>query len=334
MKNFRGWSDWYNFEDLYAFNGLVDPKSTSKMVVTIDSLKGSLAKWNGFSEKEDSDIYFEAEENLESRAEIPCGIYMMRIKGKLPKKNPPKSGHYDYIGLAGGIMNTTWRTNGFNSRIPDDHFRKLINFPKRGEVIAAIKKAYPEVVPTKSKVIAAIQKDNPDKQRVTKEQIKDFIDKACKKKLAEHPFNCYQEYRDSFKGKYSNEKRFEEFFKYNQAKLSCTKDVQDFFNSNVRIRFNFLKRKLKDGNKQYIRYENIYKKDGKLSKEVLKGNKDSLKESEIYQNYEKKFQERLNKAEGLSLQAYFTKYKEYPFLNDRNEVSYALEGFEKNLGEY
>jgi hypothetical protein len=27
------------------------------------------------------------------------------------------------------------------------------------------------------------------------------------------------------------------------------------------------------------------------------------------------------------LQAYFSKYGEYPFLNDRDEVSYALEGF-------
>ncbi|MDA9140531.1 hypothetical protein N9O22_01050 [Gammaproteobacteria bacterium] len=40
------------------------------------------------------------------------------------------------------------------------------------------------------------------------------------------------------------------------------------------------------------------------------------------------------KAKGLSLQAYFTKYKEYPFLNDTNEVNYAIKGFEKNLDEY
>ena len=39
------------------------------------------------------------------------------------------------------------------------------------------------------------------------------------------------------------------------------------------------------------------------------------------------------KAKGLSLQAYFTKYKEYPFLNDRNEVAYALEGFENIFDE-
>ena len=45
------------------------------------------------------------------------------------------------------------------------------------------------------------------------------------------------------------------------------------------------------------------------------------------------FLKRLNKAEGLSLQAYFTKYEEYPFLNDRDEVSYALEGFVDNLDD-
>jgi hypothetical protein len=327
MKNYKGWSQWYNFEDLYAFNGLVDPKSQSSMVTTIDSVKGGLAKWNGFSEKKDSDIYFEEEKKLESRAEIPCGIYLMRITGKLPEKNPPKSGFYDYIGLAGGIMNSTWRSNGFNPRLPDDHFRKLINIPKRGDVINAIKQTYPEVVPTKLEAIAAIKKNNLNKQAVTDKEIKDFIDKECLKQLAKQNFSCYQEYRDSFKGNYSNEALFEEFFKYNQDNLGSTKDVQDFFNSNVRIRFNFLKRKLKDGNKKYIRYENIYKKGGKLGNEVLQGNKDSLKESKIYYDHETKFLQRLNKAEGLSLQAYFSKYGEYPFLNDRDEVSYALEGF-------
>ena len=89
---------------------------------------------------------------------------MMRIKGKLPKKNPPKSGYYDYIGLAGGIMNPTWRTNGFNSRIPDDHFRKLINFPKRGEVIDAIKKDRFLVTPHKE-VLEYIQRKSSDYDR-------------------------------------------------------------------------------------------------------------------------------------------------------------------------
>ena len=332
MKNFKGWSDWYNFEDLYEFNGLVDPKSQSSMVTTIDSVRGGLAKWNGFSEKKDSDIYFEAEKNLESRAEIPCGIYMMRIQGELPEKNPPKSGFYDYIGLAGGIMNTTWRTNGFNSRLPDDHFRKLINILKRGEVIAAIKKAYPEDVPKPSDVRAAIKKDNPDKQKITAEDVKDFIDRECLKKLLKQNFSSYKEYRDFYKCNYSIEKNFQKFFEYNKEKLGSTKDVQDFFNSNVRIRFNFLERNLKDSNGQYIRYENIYAK-GKLRNEVLQGNKDSLEESKIYHNQETGFLKRLNKAEGLSLQAYFTKYQEYPFLNDRDEVSYALEGFEVNLDD-
>ena len=176
--------------------------------------------------------------------------------------------------------------------------------------------------------IAAIKKDNPNKQAVTDKEIKAFIDKECLKELAKQNFSCYQEYRDSFEGNYSNEARFKEFFKYNQDKLGSTKDVQDFFNSNVRIRFNFLKRKLKDGNKQYIRYENIYKKGGKLGNEVLQGNKDSLKESKIYYDHETKFLQRLNKAEGLSLQAYFSKHGEYPFLNDRDEVSFSELGNE------
>ena len=305
MSNYKGWSKWYSFEDLYTFNGLVHPKSKSGMVTTIDTVKGGLAQWNGFSEIEGSDIYFKDRNKLESPAEIPCGIYMLRIKGKLPEKDPPKSGFYDYIGLAGGIMNSSWRSNGFNSRIPDDHFRKLINIPKRGDVIAAIKKAYPNDVPKRSDAIAALAKQNLS----------------------------YKEYRDFFKGNYSIESNFKIFFECNQERLGSTKDVQDFFNSNVRIRFNFLKRNLRDSNDKYIRYENIYKIKGKLRNEVLQGNKKSLEESKIYYNNETNFLERLNKAEGLSLQAYFTKYKEYPFLNDRDEVTYALEGFENILDE-
>ena len=90
----------------------------------------------------------------------------------------------------------------------------------------------------------------------------------------------------------------------------------------------------REGQDVNIRYENIYKENGELGNEVLQGNKDSLKASEIYHTQEIKYLERLNKAEGLCLQAYFTEYDEYPFLNNRNEVSYALNGFEKNLDEY
>ncbi len=305
MKNIKGWSDWYYFKDLYAFNGVVDPKSQSGMVTTIDNVKGGLAKWNGFLDKEGSEIYFENEQKLESRAKIPCGIYMMRIEGKLPKNDPPKSGFYDYIGLAGGIMNKTWRCNGFNSRLPDDHFRKLINIPQRGDVIAALKKAYPKDI-----------FDRPD----------------ALQKLAKQNFSCYAEYREFFKGNYHIENNFRKFFKYNHEQLNSTKDVQDFFNNNVRIRFNVLERNIKNSSGKYIRYENIYAK-GNLRNEVLQGNKDSLEESEKYHNQEREFQKRLNKAEGLSLQAYFTKYDEYPFLNDRNEVSYALKGFKSNLDD-
>lgn len=305
MKNYKGWSKWYSFEELYTFIGLVHPKSKSRMVTTIDNVKGGLAQWNGFLDKESSEIYFENEQKLESRAEIPCGIYMMRIKGKLPEKNPPKSGFYDYIGLAGGIMNLVWRSNGFNPRLPDDHFRKLINIPHRGDVVAALEKAYPKDI-----------SDRPD----------------ALQKLAKQNFSCYAEYREFFKGNYHIENNFRKFFKYNHEQLNSTKDVQDFFNNNVRLRFNVLERNIRNSSGKYIRYENIYTK-GNLRNEVLQGNKDSLEESEIYHNQEREFQKRLNKAEGLSLQAYFTKYGEYPFLNDRDEVSYALEGFKNILDE-
>ena len=79
-----------------------------------------------------------------------------------------------------------------------------------------------------------------------------------------------------------------------------------------------------------IRYESIYQK-GKLRDEVLQGNEDSLNASQIYHTQEIEYLMRLSKAEGLCLQAYFTEYDEYPFLNNRNEVFYALNGFEKNL---
>ena len=305
MPNYRGWSKWYSFEELYTFIGLVHPNSQSSMVTTIDNVKGGLSQWNGFLEKEGSDIYFENEKKLESRAQIPCGIYMMRIKGDLPKNKPPKSGFYDYIGLAGGIMNKTWRSNGFNSRLPDDHFRKLINIPKRGAVIAALNKAYPDYASTQPDALEMLAKQN---------------------------FSCYAEYRKFYKGNYHIEANFKKFFEHNQEQLNSTKDVQDFFNNNVRIRFNFLERNIRDSRKHYIRYENIYSK-GNLRKEVLEGSEASLRESEIYNNQEAEFQRRLNKAEGLSLQAYFTKYEEYPFLNDRDEVSYALKGFEDNLDD-
>ena len=51
----------------------------------------------------------------------------------------------------------------------------------------------------------------------------------------------------------------------NQHQLGSTKDIQDFFKSNVRIRFNFLKRNLtveREGQDVNIRYENIYKENG------------------------------------------------------------------------
>ena len=299
-----GWSKWYDFEELFTFEGLVDPKLKKGMATIIEGEKGYLAKWDGFLEKEDSDIYFE-KRKLKSVAEIPCGIYMMRVDGNLPKSNPPKSKYYDYIGLAGGIMNSG-KANGFYSRLPD-HFRKLIDVPKRGAVMAAIKAAYP-----------------------------DCNEEERKKKLAEEKLG-YKDYRAFFKGKYKNEENFKKFFQCNHHQLGSTKDVQDFFKSNVRIRFNFLKRNLtleRQGQDVNIRYENIYKKNGELGNEVLQGNKDSLKASEIYHTREIKYLERLNKAEGLCLQAYFTEYDEYPFLNNRNEVSYALNGFEKNLDEY
>lgn len=299
-----GWSKWYDFEELFTFEGLVDPKLKKGMATIIEGEKGYLAKWDGFLEKEDSDIYFE-KRKLNSDAEIPCGIYMMRVDGNLPKSNPPKSKYYDYIGLAGGIMNSG-KANGFYSRLPD-HFRKLIDVPKRGAVMAAIKAAYP-----------------------------DCNEEERKKKLAEEK-SGYKDYRAFFKGKYKNEENFKKFFQCNQHQLGSTKDIQDFFKSNVRIRFNFLKRNLtvkRERQDVNIRYENIYKKNGELGNEVLQGNKDSLKASEIYHTQEIKYLERLNKAEGLCLQAYFTEYDEYPFLNNRNEVSYALNGFEKNLDKY
>ena len=302
--NDKGWSKWYDFEELFTFEGLVDLNDDTGMIAFIEGKKGSLAKWDGFLEKEDSDIDFE-KRKLESFAEIPCGIYMMRVGGNLPKSDPPKSKYFDYIGKAGGIMNSG-KANGFYSRLPD-HFRKLIDVPKRGAVMAAIKAAYP-----------------------------DCNEEERKKKLAEEK-SGYKDYRAFFKGKYKNEKNFKKFFQCNQHQLGSTKDIQDFFKSNVRIRFNFLKRNLtveREGQDVNIRYENIYKENGELGNEVLQGNKDSLKASEIYHTQEKEHTGRINKAEGLCLQAYFTKYHEYPFLNKRNEVSYALKGFEKNLDEY
>lgn len=296
-----GWSKWYDFEELFTFEGLVDPKLKKGMATIIEGEKGYLAKWDGFLEKEDSDIYFE-KRKLKSAAEIPCGIYMMRVNGNLPKSNPPKSKYYDYIGLAGGIMNSG-KANGFYSRLPD-HFRKLINVPSRKMVQKATKAAYPDC-------------NKGD----------DWSKKLAEEKLS------YKDYRDFFKGNYKIEKNFQKFFECNQHKLGSTKDIQAFFKSNVQIRFNFLERNFTVERKKQkvdIRYESIYQK-GKLRDEVLQGNEDSLNASKIYHTQEIEYLQRLSKAEGLCLQAYFTEYDEYPFLNNRNEVFYALNGFEKNL---
>ena len=61
------------------------PKAKAVWLQPLIHVKGGLAQWNGFLDKESSEIYFENEQKLESRAEIPCGIYMMRIEGKLPE---------------------------------------------------------------------------------------------------------------------------------------------------------------------------------------------------------------------------------------------------------
>lgn len=307
--DYKGWSKWYDFEELFTFEGLVDPKVEKGMVTTIEGEKGSLAKWDGFLEKEDSDIYFE-KGKLKSPAKIPCGIYMMRVEGDLPKIDPPKSKYYDYIGLAGGIMNSG-KANGFYSRLPA-HFRKLINVPERGNIRTATRAAYPDC-------------NKGD---------------SWKKKLAEEK-PTIQIYRDFFDGHYHIESNFKKFFECNQNKLGSTKDIQDFFNSKVRIRFNFLERNLtvnREGAVIDIRYEDIYKENASNARknirdEVLQGNKDSLNDSKIYHSQEEKYQGRLNKAEGLCLQAYFAEYDEYPFLNDRDEVAYALEGFKEELGK-
>jgi len=296
-----GWTEWYKFEDLFKFVGLTCSESTSGFKTTIDGVKGGLTRWNGFLERNNTVIY---PRNLQSHAEIPCGIYMIRVKGETSKKVSPKSQFFDYIGRAGGIMNSTTKSNGFLSRIPDDHFRKLINIPERGSVGRAMQEAY----------------------------------QACGKKnwrseLEKDTFTT-QSFRDFLEGKYQIEANFKSFFDLNQDMLRNTEDIQDFFKRNVRIKFLFLRRKLRvrrNNEPVDIRYENIYKTGGTLREEVLSGNEDSLEQSKIYHRQEKEYNERLCKAEGLCLQAYFTKYGEYPFLNSSDEVNYALNNFLESL---
>ena len=78
--NDKGWSKWYDFEELFTFEGLVDPNDDTGMTVFIEGKKGSLAKWDGFLEKEDSDIDFEKRKLAEQRA-------TRRLKGELPSKD-------------------------------------------------------------------------------------------------------------------------------------------------------------------------------------------------------------------------------------------------------
>ncbi len=296
MKKIKGWSDWYNFEDLFKFVGLTCPESRSGFITTIDGVKGGLTRWNGFLEREDTIIY---PRNLQSRAEFPCGIYMIRVKGETSKEISPKSQYFDYIGRAGGIMNSK-KTNGFLSRIPDDHFRKLINIPQRGSVARGMQKAY----------------QDRDVQN-------------WKSELENEKFTT-QSYRDFLEGTYRIEANFKSFFDLNQDMLGNTRAIQNFFKRNVRIRFLFLRRNLtvtSKGQPVDIRYENIYKSGGRLREEVLSGDEGALEQSEIYHRQEKEYNGNLYKAEGLCLQAYFTEYGEYPFLNSSNEVNYALDNF-------
>ena len=83
-----GWTEWYKFEDLFKFVGLTCSESTSGFKTTIDGVKGGLTRWNGFLERNNTVIY---PRNLQSHAEIPCGIYMIRVKGETSKKVSPKS---------------------------------------------------------------------------------------------------------------------------------------------------------------------------------------------------------------------------------------------------
>ena len=295
------WTKWYEFDELFKFEGLTSSKSRSGFITTIDGVKGGLTRWNGFLERQDTVIY---PRNLQSRAEIPCGIYMIRVKGKTSKETSPKSQYFDYIGRAGGIMNSSKKTNGFLSRIPDDHFRKLINIPQRGFVKQGMKEVYQA------------------------RGVQNWLSE-----LENETFTT-QSYRDFLEGTYHIEANFKSFFDLNQDMLGDTRAIQDFFKRNVRIRFLFLSRDLtvrRRGQPVDIRYENIYKTGGRLREEVLSGNEGSLEQSEIYHRKEMEYKGRLYKAEGLCLQAYFTRYGEYPFLNSSNEVNYALNNFLESL---
>jgi hypothetical protein len=290
------WSKWYSFEELYTFNGLSDRKSRSEFEVTLEGIEGRIAQANGFMQEKGTPIFIKRTFK-EDRGEIPCGVYMLRIGGRLPEGDEkPPSGYYDYIGLAKGIMNPGIQ-RGFQERM-FAHFRKLIHIPDRDAVQDALIAAYP---------------DKDENQRM---------------ELLKGPHRNYDEFRDVFQGNYRNEEAFVTFFKNNKEHFSSTQDIKAFFKKHVRIRFNIFRRTLmKDGKR--IPYFNLKE----LKKEILKGCEESLEKYEIYRDYEDIYSGKIVKAEGVCLQAYYTKFGDYPFLNQRNELTGVLGNFQELLSK-
>ena len=225
---------------------------------------------------------------------------MLRIKGNLPEGDEkPPSGYYDYIGLAKGIMNVGIQ-RGFQERI-FAHFRKLIHIPDRDAIKDALIAAYPD-------------KDKDENQHM---------------ELLKGPHRNYDEFRGIFNENYANEVAFETFFENNREFFSSTQDIKAFFKKHVRIRFNIFRRTLlmKDG--KLIPYFNL----NELKKEILNGCEESLKKYEIYRDYEDIYSGKIVKAEGVCLQAYYTKFGDYPFLNQRNELTGVLGNFQELLSK-
>lgn len=294
------WSKWYSFEELYTFNGLSDRKSRSEFEVTLEEIEGRLAQANGFKQKEGTPISI-PRTGPADRGTIPCGVYMLRIGGRLPEGDEkPPSGYYDYIGLAKGIMNPGTQ-RGFQERM-FAHFRKLIHIPDRDAIQKALIAAYP---------------DKDENQRM---------------ELLKGPHRNYDEFRDIFNGKYANEVAFETFFENNKEHFSSTQDIHDFFKKNVRIRFNIFRRTLtKNGNP--IQYSNLFSHPKELRDKVLAGCTESLKTYKIYRNTEDIYSGKIVKAEGACLQAYFTEFDEFPFLNKQDELNGILGNFQELLRE-
>jgi len=294
------WSEWYSFEELYTFNGLIERGGTGKFIVTLENIKGCLAQANGFKQKEGTPISI-PRTGPADRGTIPCGVYMLRIGGNFPEGNEkPRSGYYDYIGLAKGIMNDGTQ-RGFQERM-FAHFRKLIHVPDRGDV---------------KKALIAVCGNKDENHHM---------------KLLEGPHRNYDEFRDVFQGNYRNEEAFVTFFENNKEHFSSTQDIHDFFKKNVRIRFNIFRRTLKK-NGNPIQYSNLFSHPKELRNKVLAGCTESLKTYEIYRNTEDIYSGKIVKAEGACLQAYFTEFDEFPFLNAQNELNGILGNFQELLSK-